>query len=40
MAIPKSTAGIAAEDSADNSGTDEADIEVNPEDIPWDYLDG
>ena len=40
MVIPKSTAGIAAEDSADNSGTDEADIEVNPEDIPWDYLDG
>ena len=40
MIIPKSTAGIAAEDSADNSGTDEADIEVNPEDIPWDYLDG
>ena len=40
MVISKSTAGIAAEDSADNSGTDEADIEVNPEDIPWDYLDG
>ena len=40
MFIPKSTAGIAAEDSADNSGIDEADIEVNPEDIPWDYLDG
>ena len=40
MFIPKSTAGRAAEDSADNSGIDEADIEVNPEDIPWDYLDG
>ena len=40
MVIPKSTAGITTEDSADNSGTDEADIEVNPEDIPWDYLDG
>ncbi|SDB44127.1 adenylate cyclase [Butyrivibrio sp. INlla16] len=40
MVIQKSTAGIATEDSADKSGTDEADIEVNPEDIPWDYLDG
>ena len=40
MVIPKSTSGIVIKGGSDSSGTVVEEAEVNPEDIPWDYLDG